>query len=287
MKVAVTGKGGVGKTTLTAILARTLARSGASVVAVDADPNPNLAIALGMGVEAAKDIDSVANALLREKQAHTHDHGHGHGDESHDSHDHEHSAPPAHGADDLLAQLGAVAPDGVRLLQTGRIERPSDGCLCCGSHRSSRRIFDELDGVDQTVVADLEAGVNDLMWVWPKAEDVVVIVTEPYQKSLQVAARTLEVARELGVGRVVIAANRIQDPSEAAEVAAFLPDIPVVQIPDDPAVTEAAAAGLSTMDTAPDGPAVQAVTALAASLSPEGPDDDTAAQHLPVGHPTS
>jgi len=258
MKVAVTGKGGVGNTTVTGILARALARAGVPVVAVDADPNPNLAITLGMGVEQAARLESIVNVLQREKAAHSHDHDH--------DHEHDEAPPRSEDAEDLLAEFGFPAPDGVRLVQTGRIERPSEGCLCCGSHRTTRRVFDELVGQDRMVVADLEAGVNDLMWAWPKPEDAALIVTEPYMKSVEVARRAMHVIKQLGVGQVIVVANRVAEPAEAEEVRAMLPDVEVIEIPEDPAVTQAARKGLSPVDTAPDCPAVEAVAALAARL---------------------
>ncbi len=255
MKVAATGKGGVGKTTITAILARTLARSGMPVVALDADPNPNLAIALGMGVERSAAVRSVANVLLQEKAAaHTHQHDGDHATASEDT-------------EDIVAQLGVSAPDGVRMLQTGRIERPSEGCLCCGSHRTARQIFGEIDARGRVVVADLEAGVNDLMWIWPKPGDVTLIITEPYWKSLEVARRALYVTRELGVTDALVVANRVQSPADVDEVRSFLPDVLIVEVPDDPAVMDAAARGLSVMDTAPTCAAVRAVERLVGPIA--------------------
>lgn len=263
MKVAITGKGGVGKTTIAAILARTMARSGRAVVAVDADPNPNLALALGLGLDEAARVGSVANFLVESDIADAH--------APHDGHSHDHGPnPQGEGTEGqvehLLATLGVAAPDGVRLLQCGRIERPSGGCLCCGSHHVSRRIFDELDSQDRVVVADLEAGVNDLMWIWPKDHDVVLIVTEPYQKALEVASRALQVTRELGVGRVLAVANRVTSGDELDQVRSQLPGISVAQVPDDRAVADAGTRGVSPVDAAPDCPGVQAVVALASAL---------------------
>jgi len=254
MKVAITGKGGVGKTTIAAVLARTLARAGEPVVALDADANPNLAISLGLGAHEAARLNSVANALLDDAMAFpTHS-------------DHHAGGLRFKGAEELLTRLGTVAPDGVQLLQTGRIERPTEGCLCCGSHRSTRRIFDELDGRERFVVTDLEAGVSDLMWVWPKAGDVVLIVTEPYQKSLEVARRALQVATELGVERVLVIANRIEGSADADRVRRFLPGVSVTEVPEDDAARQAGAQGRCPLDLAPASPAVTAVAALAGFL---------------------
>jgi CO dehydrogenase maturation factor len=256
MKIAITGKGGTGKTTIAGTLSRLLARAGNEVVAVDADPNPNLAITLGLGVARATRIESITNVLLQEQVQHDHDHG--------AQREADDTRPES--ADDLLDRLGVTAPDGVRLIQTGLIERPSDGCLCCGSHRTSRRIFDQLDATDRVVVADLEAGVLDLLWVWPKPEDTALVVTEPYIKSLEVARRTLEATRDFGVGHVLVVANRIADRADAERVRKFLSDYEVVEVPDDPAVARAAQRGASPLEEAGDGPAVAAIGGLARQL---------------------
>ncbi len=253
MKVAVTGKGGVGKTTLTAALARTFARLGTPVVAVDADPNPNLGIALGVGLDANEQMEGVANNVLKRRAAHHHPPG---------------SETPGHepDAEELLDQLGLLAPDGVRLLQTGRIERPSDGCLCCGSHRSTRRMFEELSATDRLVIADLEAGVTDLCWTDPKPTDTVVIVVTPDRSSIEIARRAIRVTRDLEVGRIIVAANRIRHPGEAAHLAELLEAPELVEIPEDPAIAAAEQRELSPLDLTPESPAMAAVHALALRL---------------------
>jgi len=255
MKVAVTGKGGVGKTTLTAALARTFAGAGHPVVAVDADPNPNLGIALGIGVEATERLDGVANALLRERAAHHHDDGAGHP-----------PVPAARQAEDLLDELGLTTSGGVRLLQTGRIERPSDGCMCCGSHRATRQIFGDLAADDRVVLADLEAGVTDLCWTDPKPGDAVIVVATPDRSSLEVAARAIQVTRDLGVERVIVVANRVRERADAEMVRRALDGTVVVEVPEDPAVTDAERRGTTAVDLAPGCPAVSAVRVLAERL---------------------
>lgn len=264
MKIVVTGKGGAGKTTIAATLARTLARGGSEVVAVDADPNPNLGIALGLGAEDTARLEAIVNVVLRAKAAHSHDH-------SGDGHDHDDDRqacdPPAEQtAEELLESLSVVAPDGVRLVQTGLIERPAEGCLCCGSHGTTRRILNEVPVDGRTVVADLEAGVNDLIWAYPKPEDVVLVVTEPYVKSIEVARRALQVARDVGVQRILLVVNRVESPDDVAEVAHVIPDVDLVEVPEDPAVQQADRDGIAALDASPDSPAVTAVAALASRL---------------------
>lgn len=263
MKVAVTGKGGAGKTTVAGTLARLLARQGLAVVAVDADPNPNLGLTLGLGEEATARLEGVVNVVLGERRRHEHDHAEG-------RHDHDAShpcEPPAErSAEDVLEELGVTAPDGVVLVETGRIERPAEGCLCCGSHGTTRRLFSDLDGRNRVVIADLEAGVNDLVWARPDAEDVVLVVTEPYLKSLEVARRAVAVARQMGVQRVVVVANRVAGDEDGERVRQALPGLPLVEVPDNHDVGRAGREGVAPIDLAPASTAMQAVRALATDV---------------------
>jgi CO dehydrogenase maturation factor len=249
MKVVVTGKGGAGKTTVAAILARVMARSGAAVLAMDGDPNPNLGISLGLGAEETNRVDAMLNAMLRESSEEPGGHTHG-----------------VQAVEALLTRLMVVGPDGVRLVQTGRIERPTHGCLCCGSHFTTRRLFQEVAPGGGVLIADLEPGVNDLIWVEPAASDVVIVVTEPYRKSLEVTTRTLQVAKDMQVGRVVVIANRLGGPEDGKMVREALSDVEVVEVPEDEALARAAARGASPVDEAPAGPAVSTLTGLASDL---------------------
>ncbi|HET7487280.1 MAG TPA: AAA family ATPase [Acidimicrobiales bacterium] len=103
MRVAVVGKGGSGKTTTSAIVARTLARHGLSVVALDCDSNPNLGISLGVG-----DLETERLMAMRESLEE--------GGEEH-----------APGWEELIDRFGSDAPDGVRLAVVTRIENPEPG----------------------------------------------------------------------------------------------------------------------------------------------------------------
>ena len=107
MKVAVVGKGGSGKTTTSGILARTLARRGHAVVALDCDTNPNLGLSLGVGDDETERLLAMRQTLDNEDS---------------DSSDH------ASSWDDLIARFGSDAPDNVRLAVVSRIQNPEPGC---------------------------------------------------------------------------------------------------------------------------------------------------------------
>jgi CO dehydrogenase maturation factor len=242
MRIAVCGKGGSGKSMIAGTLARHLARRGHTVVAVDADPNPNLGISLGVPRDTVEDMKPILNALL--------DAGHTHND-------------PTPLAEDLLDRYGVDAPEGIRLVATGKIERPSDACLCCGSHNTTRQFFGELADDRRVVIADLEAGLNDLIWAKPGANDVVLAVSEGSEKSVEIARRAVVVAEELGVTRIIGVANRSLSEDDAARVAGQLGVSEVFGVPEDPSVEHADLLGVAPMDADPTSPAMVAVSELA------------------------
>ena len=108
MKVAVVGKGGSGKTTTSAVLARTFARSGLATLALDCDTNPNLGLSLGYGEEATEKLVGVGQALDTGEEGH------------------------AGSMIELIDRFGVDGPDGVRLAIVSAIENPEPGCPCCG-----------------------------------------------------------------------------------------------------------------------------------------------------------
>jgi CO dehydrogenase maturation factor len=166
-------------------------------------------------------------------------------------------------AEDLLDRYGVDAPEGIRLVATGKIERPSDACLCCGSHNTTRQFFGELADDDRVVVADLEAGLNDLIWAKPGANDVVLAVSEGSEKSVEIARRAVVVAEELGVTRIIGVANRVVSAEDATRVADQLKVAEVFSVPEDPAVEHADQLGVAPMDADPTSPAMVAVAELA------------------------
>lgn len=244
MRIAVTGKGGSGKSTISGALARQLARRGHIVVAVDADPNPNLGVALGVPRETVEEMRPILNSLL--------DSGHTHND-------------PQPAAEDLLARYGIDGPDDVRLVATGKIERPSDACLCCGSHNTTRQFFSDLAADDRVVLADLEAGLNDLIWAHPGAGDVVLAVTEGSAKSVEIARRACQLATDMGVTRIVVVSNRTVATTDLDGLAATF-GMDVFVVPEDPAIERADHLGIAAIDADPESPAMVAVRELADQL---------------------
>jgi CO dehydrogenase maturation factor len=226
MKLAVVGKGGSGKTTTSAVVARALARRGHAVVALDCDTNSNLGISLGVGDEETGRLVSLRESLDA-------------GEEEH--------APEA---TDLLERFGTDAPDGVRLAVV--------------------QLLGSIESDGRTVIADFEAGVGTLTRMKDGSVDVVLVVVEPTPKSLEVGRRAVGLARERGLARLVIVANRVRDDADYEVVAAAFPGEEVVRVPDDPNIVAADRAGVAPLDLAPDAPAVQALVELAGRVAPAG-----------------
>lgn len=238
MRLLVTGKGGVGKTTIASALCMALADSGVGVIAVDADSSPNLALSLGGGHP--DELPAVAN-LTPPRLTDRCD------------------ADPLQ-AETLLERYAVDSRAGVRLVQTGRIERPSQRCLCCGSHATARQVIAALPGdEEQLVVSDLEPGLNDLLWAKPGPGDLVVAVTDASHKALEVTRRTLSIARELGVTRTLVVANKLRE-DEVPIVRGALPDTKLVEVAYDPALDRAT----------PDGRRPREVRFVARRLAAEG-----------------
>ncbi|MBA3399340.1 MAG: AAA family ATPase [Actinomycetota bacterium] len=236
MKIAVVGKGGAGKTTTSAVLARTLARSGHRVVALDCDTNPNLGLSLGIGLDATEALLSLRNGI---------------GD------DVEH----ARTWDDIVERFGADAPDGVRLAMVSKIDNPDVGCPCCGVSPEQLLALDIAD--DTFVVADFEAGIGTLTRLGDTKVDAVVVVTDPTVKSLEVASRAATIAQEHTSGPLVIVANRVLDDADRKAVERALSGRTVVLVPEDDAIPAADRAETAPLDSAPGSEAVMALGTLA------------------------
>ena len=241
MRIAIVGKGGSGKTTTAATVARQLARDGHRVVALDCDTNANLGLSLGIGFDPTEQLVSMRERL--------------------DEGDVEHAVD----TDQLLTRFGREAPDGVRLAVVSRIEHPDPGCPCCGL--SPEKLLAEFDVEGTIAIADLEAGIGTLTRVGPGTIDVAVLVAEPTAKSLEVAERARDLAREKLVPHVLVVANRITGEADLDAIHDRFPDHEVIAVPDDPAITRADREGAAPIDVTPDSPAVIALGRVAATLA--------------------
>jgi len=246
MKIAVSGKGGAGKTTISGTIARALARSGHSVTAVDADVNPMLGISLGLGMDGTERLAGIRQELSE---------GRGDGE-------HEH----AHTIEGLIERFGEDAPDGVRVVVASRVDMPDHGCLCCGV--SADRLLREIEGTGRTVLGDLEAGVGVLSRMEVGSLDVVLVVANPTPKSIEVARRAAQtaVAREI---RVLVVANRVTGNEDLEAIHAVLGAHEIVVVPEDPVIARADAEAIAPIDLDDSSPGVRAILAISERLAAE------------------
>ena len=208
IRVVVVGKGGVGKSTLSALMARQLARSGRRVVAVDADEQRNLAATLGMGL-----IDSVSIVPVAENADYVEE---------------KTGARPGEGAggilvlnpdtSDLVDRLSVEAPDGVRLVVMGGVREAGAGCLCPETALISSAVAGMHLHQDDVVVMDTHAGVEHFGRALARGFDSVVVVVEPTFNAVQVGLESAALAGDLGIGTVHLAVNRTRSESDLERV---------------------------------------------------------------------
>jgi CO dehydrogenase maturation factor len=119
----------------------------------------------------------------------------------------------------------------------------------------------------QVVIADLEAGIGTMTRMEEKSVDAVLVVVEATPRALQVGVRAVELAREKGLGTVIVVANRVRTPADLAVIRDAFPEDEIMAVPDDEAIVRAERAGVAPLDTDPAAPAVQALVAIAGRLT--------------------
>lgn len=240
MKILVAGKGGAGKTTVSGTIARALAQAGETVVAVDADVNPMLGISLGVGMEETERLSGVREAQQGGAVEHPDD------------------------AESMLATFGITAPDGVRLVVGSRMDAMDSGCPGLGM--TPDRLLRELGSDGRIVIGDLEAGSGIVTRMDPGHVDLVLVITDPTSKSIEVARRTARSASARGADVMVIA-NRIDADDDLEAIRAPLGEHEIVVVPEDRAIRRADEQGLAPIDVSRDTPGMLVLRELAGRLA--------------------
>ncbi|MCZ7541794.1 MAG: AAA family ATPase [Anaerolineae bacterium] len=256
MKLAISGKGGVGKTTLAALLAQVYADAGRDVLAVDADPAPCLAGALGFPPELRARLRPIAemDALIEERTG---------------------AKPGTVGGfftlnprvDDLPERF-SVTHRGVRLLEMGSVDLGGSGCICPESAMLKTLFTHLLFRKDDVLILDMYAGVEHLGRATVDFVDALIVVVEPTRRSLGTAAQIKKLAADIGLTRLWLVGNKVRDEEEAAFLAAETPGLPLLgTLPADLAVQEADRRGIAVYDFVP--ALRQSAERMAATLSAE------------------
>ena len=216
MKIAITGKGGVGKTTLTALLAQAYADQGRDVLAVDADPSPCLAGALGFPAELRAQLHPIAemNELIEERTG---------------------AKPGTVGGfftinprvDDIPERF-SVLHRGVRLLEMGSVELGGSGCICPEAAMLKTLFTHLLFRKDDILLLDMYAGVEHLGRATVDFVDAMLVVVEPTRRSLGTAAQIKKLANDIGLKKLYLVGNKVRNDDEAKFLETETPDLPLL-----------------------------------------------------------
>ena len=247
MKIAVSGKGGVGKTTFSALLIRTLNEQGKHVLAIDADPDANLAAALGIpNADRIVPIAEMKELVFERTEA----------------------RPGSMGGffklnpkvDDLPDVLSAKLGN-IKLMRLGGVQKGGSGCICPESTLLRALITHIVLARDEVVVMDMEAGIEHLGRATASAVDRLIVVVEPGRRSMDTAGHIRKLASEIGLKNIVLVGNKIRSSKDETFLKENLKDFEFLGfIPYDEALIEADLDGVSPFDM--DSTAKQNVNAM-------------------------
>lgn len=215
LKVAIGGKGGVGKTTITALLARCLAADTSNkVIAIDADPVANLAA--GLGIDETEPITPIAELreLIAERTG---------------------AEPGTMGGfftlnpkvDDIPDRFSKER-DGVKLLVMGTVQSGGSGCICPESTILKALMTHLVLFREDIVVMDMEAGVEHLGRATSASVDALVIVVNPGARSRNAAEKIRKLGKDIGIKRIVVLANRVNDEQDEELIRSAMPDFEII-----------------------------------------------------------
>lgn len=237
MKIAVSGKGGVGKTTLAGVMARILSERGKKVIAIDADPDSNLASAIGIDEEVTRNITPLASMeeFIAERTG---------------------AKKGLYGTffqlnprvDDIPERF-SIEKGSIRLIILGNIPRGGGGCFCAENALLRNLLSHIIVERDEYVIVDLEAGLEHLGRGTAEHVDALIVVVEPGRRSFQTAWQVRKLADDIGIHNVYIVGNKIAGADDEELVRGNMQGLPFLGfLSSNEKVSEADKLGVSPYD---------------------------------------
>jgi len=237
MKIAISGKGGVGKTTLAGVMARILAKRGRKVLAIDADPDSNLASAIGLPKEALAKLLPIASmtSMIEERTG---------------------AKKGTFGSvlklnpkvDDLPDEMG-VNYEGIRLLLLGCIPQGGGGCFCPENVLLKNLVRYLLVKREEALIIDMEAGLEHLGRGSTGQVDALIIVVEPGQRAMNTARQIKKLGEDLKIKNMMIVGNKVNSEEDRRLIEEELSDFPVLgYMSFNPKILQADKEGKSPFD---------------------------------------
>lgn len=235
MKIAISGKGGVGKTLLASLLSKTFVEFGYSVIAIDADPDANLAATLGFAHPEKITPISEMSSLIEERTG----------------------VRPGQVAPyfklnpkvDDLPEKYSLKYNGIKLMVMGQIKKGGSGCYCPENALLRALLVHLLVARDEVVILDMEAGIEHLGRGTARAVDKLIIVVEPGRRSVETAYRIDKLAKDIGLQSIAVVGNKLRRQSEREFLTSSLPGFEFLGfIPYDQAIVDADLANLPLAD---------------------------------------
>ena len=251
MKIAVSGKGGVGKTTFSSLLIRAFNDTGKHVLAIDADPDANLAAALGIAnAHAITPIAEMKDLIFERTEA----------------------KPGTVGGffklnpkvDDLPEALSARL-ENIKLMRLGGVKKGGAGCICPESTLLRALITHVVLSRDEVVVMDMEAGIEHLGRATAQSVDKLIVVVEPGRRSIDTARNIQRLASEIHLSKVALVGNKIRSDKDRTFLEKHLADFQIMGfLPYDDQLIEADLEDRAPYET--DSPAVKQVQSMIAGF---------------------